>query len=56
MQNKITFNNNWKESVVTIALEYANYIWIPTDKNTFHGYDTEGILVNTPDFNYKFTI
>lgn len=42
----------WREKVVSCALAYANYKWKPTNKNLFHGHDTDGILVNTPDLNY----
>ena len=45
-------NDFWRENVVSSALDYANHIWKPTTKNLFHGYDTDGILVNTPDSNY----
>lgn len=34
------------------ALAYANHIWKPTNENNFHGYDTDGIFINTPDFSY----
>jgi hypothetical protein len=58
---KVVMNNNnlenifWRENVVSCALAYANHIWKPTIKNLFHGYDTDGILINTPDFNYIST-
>lgn len=45
--------NAWSNRVITIAQNYANYIWTPTDKNSYHGYDKDGILVNTPDSGYK---
>lgn len=44
-----------RENVVSRALAYANHIWKPANKNLFHGYDTDGILVNTPDSNYVGT-
>lgn len=43
----------WRNEVVECALNYANYRWIPTEKNLFHGYDSDGILVNTPDTTYS---
>lgn len=48
-------NASWRENVVSCALAYANHIWKPTVKNLFHGYDTDGILINTPDSNYIST-
>ncbi len=48
-------NDFWRENVVSCALGYANHIWKPTIKNLFHGYDTDGILINTPDSNYIST-
>lgn len=45
-------NNPWREKVVSSALAYANYIWKPTHENNFHGYDTDGIFINTPDYSY----
>jgi len=52
MENKLITEDNWRNNVVSIALEYANYIWTPTNKNAYHDYDIDGILVNTPDSNY----
>jgi hypothetical protein len=53
MINQIdTENDPWREKVVSCALAYANYSWKPTYKNIFHGYDTHGIFINTPDSNY----
>ncbi|KUO69773.1 MAG: hypothetical protein APF77_21845 [Clostridia bacterium BRH_c25] len=56
MNNKNNLENIfWRENVVSCALAYANHIWKPTIKNLFHGYDTDGIVVNTPDSNYTST-
>ncbi|MBU3114530.1 hypothetical protein [Clostridium lacusfryxellense] len=35
--------------VVSSALTYANHIWKPTNENNSHGYDTDGIFINTLD-------
>jgi hypothetical protein len=43
----------WRKDVVTSAFSYANYKWVATEKNSFHGYDNDGILVNTPDITYS---
>lgn len=48
-------NSSWRKNVVTCALNYANHKWEPNTKNFFHGYDDDGILVNTPDSNYIST-
>lgn len=55
MNNNNSENDFWRENVVSCALSYANHIWKPTIKNLFHGYDTDGILINTPDSNYVST-
>ena len=44
--------NCWRDNVVASALVFANHVWEPTDKNFLHGYDRDGIFVNTPDCNY----
>jgi hypothetical protein len=41
--------------VISCALDYANYSWKPTYKNIIHGYDEDGILINTPDYGYTST-
>lgn len=45
-------NDDWRNKVVNTAKDFANVIWNPTKKNILHGYDEDGILVNTPDVNY----
>ena len=53
MINKFVSEDNfWRNNVVSCALAYANHIWTPTNQNIYHGYDTDGIFVNTPDFDY----
>lgn len=42
----------WRKNVVATALEFTNMIWTPTEKNLYHGYDVNGVLVNTPDADY----
>lgn len=49
-------NENWRRDVIACALDYANYIWVPSDKNLFHGNDNDGVLVNTPDISYSSEI
>lgn len=41
--------------MVSLANEYADYVWAPTEKNCYHGYDRERISVNTPDYDYVGT-
>jgi hypothetical protein len=48
-------NNSWRDKVVSHAFSYANYEWLPTDNNIYHGYDSNGILINTPDIDYIST-
>lgn len=56
MNNHIEIGqNSLREKVVTYALTYANHIWKPSIKNIYHGYDSNGILVNTPDAEYIST-
>jgi hypothetical protein len=43
----------WRDNVVLMAIEYANFSWKPSEEHRFHGLDTDRILVNTPDTNYK---
>jgi hypothetical protein len=50
-----TENDPCREKVVSCALAYANHIWKPTYKNMFHGHDTNGVFINTPDSNYIST-
>ena len=35
-----------------IAEAYRNFEWTPTEKNAFHGIDSEGVRVNTPDIAF----
>jgi hypothetical protein len=55
MNNNNLENAFWRENVISCALAYANHIWKPNIKNLFHGYDTDGISINTPDCNYIST-
>ncbi len=43
----------WRDGVISTAKEFADVLWIPSEKNLFHGYDRNHILVNTPDIGYK---
>lgn len=49
----MVLDEEWRKDVVTCALDYANFIWFPCEKNLFHGYDKDGVLVNTPDTTYS---
>lgn len=42
----------WRDRAVALALAYADFEWRAEGKNVFHGYDAEGVLVNTPDAGY----
>ncbi len=53
MNSEVNYeNSNWRKDVVTCAMKYANHTWTPTSKNACHGYDSEGLFINTPDSNY----
>jgi hypothetical protein len=53
MDNKNNLKTTpWREEVVSCALDYANHTWKPSIRNVFHGYDANGILINTPDSDY----
>ncbi|MBE5777970.1 MAG: hypothetical protein E7331_01415 [Clostridiales bacterium] len=39
----------WGKTIISKALEYANYRWYPTEKHLFHGIDSMGRYVDTPD-------
>jgi hypothetical protein len=54
MINQINSENvQWRDNVISCALTYANHIWKSTKNNLFHGNDVGGVLINTPDSNYK---
>lgn len=55
MVMKFVADINWRKSVISLANEYVNYVWTPTEKKRYHGYDREGIAVNTPDYGYEST-
>ncbi len=55
MVMKFIADINWRKSVISLATEYVNYVWTPTEKNRYHGYDREGISVDTPDYGYEST-
>lgn len=42
----------WRDEVISRASAYAEYEWIPSEKNVFHGKDREGVMVNTPDIRF----
>ena len=46
-------DNTWGQQVIATALQYANYEWTATDRNVLHGFDPEGVPVDTPDVTWK---
>lgn len=46
----------WRLKAVNLAAEYAEFEWKASDKNMFHGYDNDGVLVNTPDTSFSSEI
>jgi hypothetical protein len=49
----MVLDEEWRKNVLEKAFIYANYRWVASEKNTFHGYDYDGVLVNTPDVTYS---
>lgn len=49
---KKTSLTEWRTEVVNLAAKYAEFEWKASDMNTFHGYDDDGVLVNTPDTGF----
>lgn len=43
----------WRDNVINTAMDFVNVIWIPNESNIYHGYDNNGILVNTPDIEFS---
>lgn len=41
-----------RDDAIAIAASYARHAWIPTQRNSLHGLDPDGIRVETPDANY----
>ena len=52
-RRKMNDKNNWGRQVIEKALEYANYVWTPTEANMLHGVDEAGRFVETPDVTWK---
>ncbi len=46
----------WRDRAVSFAFAYADFTWSAEEKNIFHGYDPDGVLVNTPDAGYESAI
>jgi hypothetical protein len=38
-----------RAGVIAAAERYLRHVWIPTERNIFHGLDPDGIRVDTPD-------
>lgn len=45
--------NLWGRQVIETALQYANYEWTATEQNVLHGFDPDGVPVDTPDVTWK---
>ena len=45
--------NLWGRQVIETALQYANYQWTATERNVLHGFDPDGVPVDTPDVTWK---
>lgn len=49
----INTDNTWGHQVIKTALQYANHEWTATERNVLHGFDPEGVPVDTPDVTWK---
>ncbi len=49
----IVTDNIWGRQVIENALQYANHEWIATERNVLHGFDPDGVPVDTPDVTWK---
>lgn len=45
--------NSWGKQVIEIALQYANHEWTATEQNVLHGFDPDGVPVDTPDVTWN---
>lgn len=41
-----------RAGVIATAERYLRHVWIPTERNVFHGIDLDGIRVDTPDAGF----
>ena len=49
----VNTDNTLGKQVVKTALQYANYEWTATEQNVLHGFDPDGVPVDTPDVTWK---
>ena len=42
-----------REDIIKLAQMYAEYPWTASKENVFHGHDSKGVRVDTPDEAYK---
>ena len=43
----------WRANVVARAFTLVNHVWSPSNANVYHGLDSDGVQVNTPDTDYS---
>ena len=53
LPGKMEFPKVSRTECIQIAQKYLNHLWVPTARNRFHGTDPDGIVVNTPDIDYR---
>ncbi len=46
-------DNIWGRQVISTALQYANHEWTATERNVLHGFDLDGVPVDTPDVTWQ---
>ncbi len=42
-----------RQNAIQTARRYASHVWTPTEKNVWHGFDPQGIRVDTPDVGFN---
>lgn len=45
-------NQSWGNQVIAKAMQYAQHQWYAQERNVLHGYDSNHILVDTPDITW----
>ncbi len=53
MVNQYNNIEAWRKEIIISAFKYADVKWEACEKNTFHGLDSDGVMVNTPDITYS---
>ena len=49
----MSFQKVNRQEAILLARRYASHRWTPTKRNVWHGYDDQGIRVDTPDEEFR---